>query len=361
MGNKKNDISKTFLGHVLLIGACIILISVGIVYWVDPFFQFRVKDNQYLMIPVFVNPGLARHGDYNTVIIGSSMIQNFDLSILRENPAIKPVKLGLGGMNIPEIEVTYNLTQKDKVDTYIICLDLPQFNLYNPPIKYPSHLYKDGIWNKVKYLFSYDAAYRYTPVDIALPLWINYDGAYIPESIRFRTKLDNLGNFISDSEFSAEKVKSLYLSGQTVTFPQINGMEKRMRDNLNSLLKTLDFDANKDKDYVIMFPPFSALYWHLTKVDNYNDQYIAFLKEIIIALNNYNNVKVLFYCDMDEIINLNNYTDITHYSPEVAKDIVENLFTDKYVINQSNLDTSINRLDSLVQVFEQENTDWLNK
>lgn len=360
MDSKGNNISKRFFVWVMLIFISLVSVYIAIVYWVDPFFQYRVKDNQYFILPVFVNPGLARNGDYNTVIIGSSMIQNFDLSILRKKPNIKPVKLGLGGMNIPEIGVTYNLTKKDQVKTFIINFDLPQFNLYNPPVKYPDYLYKDGVWNKMKYLFSYDAAYRYTPVNIVLPIWIKY-GKNVPESITFRTKLDNLGNFISESEFSKERVKSLYLSGQTVTFPQMDGMEDRMRNNLDSLQKYVDFNTYKDKEYIIMFPPFSALYWHLTKSDGYHDQYIKFTKDVITTLGKYKNVKILFYCDMDEIINLDNYTDITHYSPQVAKVIVENIFSDRYIINQINMDKRMSRLDSLVQVFEQENADWLKK
>lgn len=74
-----------------------------VTYIVDPYFQYRVKDNSYMLNGWYVGPGLIKNYDYDTLIIGSSMTQNFDMDVFRENLGNSPLHIGLGGINWTEI------------------------------------------------------------------------------------------------------------------------------------------------------------------------------------------------------------------------------------------------------------------
>ena len=70
----------------------------AIAYIIDPFFQFRVRDNTYKLSSWFVSSGLIENYDYDTLIIGSSMTQNFTMDVVREELGVHPLKIGIGGI-----------------------------------------------------------------------------------------------------------------------------------------------------------------------------------------------------------------------------------------------------------------------
>ena len=111
---------------VLLLALISLLCAVT--YIVDPYFQYRVKDNSYMLNGYYVGPGLIRNYDYDTLIIGSSMTQNFDMDIFRENLGNSPLHIGLGAMNWTEIkEMLCFADSVGKATDYYVCVDLGGF------------------------------------------------------------------------------------------------------------------------------------------------------------------------------------------------------------------------------------------
>jgi len=74
----------------------------GIAYAVDPFMQFRTRDNAYFLQEWYVSGGLVKNYDYDTLILGSSVTQNFDMDVFRQELGVKPLHIGLGGMTPEE-------------------------------------------------------------------------------------------------------------------------------------------------------------------------------------------------------------------------------------------------------------------
>ena len=81
----------------------LLLLSAGTVYVVDPFEHYRqasfytpLYDNQ-----VYCNSGIARHYDYDAVLLGSSMVENTRASSLDEHFGVRSVKLPFkGGLSL---------------------------------------------------------------------------------------------------------------------------------------------------------------------------------------------------------------------------------------------------------------------
>ncbi|MDU1891581.1 MAG: hypothetical protein E6767_12915 [Dysgonomonas sp.] len=339
--------------------ACIGLIS----YLVDPFFQFRAKEGTtYFLNPRFVNGGLAKHYDYNTVVMGSSMMQNMNLSILRENdPSVKPVKLSTGGMNYLEMEYLYSFVDKEKAKTIILNLDIPTFNLLFEDMRYPHYLYEDGFVNKLEYLYGYETFVRYVPIDIGLTLYLKDEGHMTPK-YHMKTSIENIGNISLDTEYGEGRVKMMYLTGQTVS-PQATGedMVPRMKQRLDTLLSRLEIEKYKDIDYTVILPPYSVLYWYNAKREGYYDTFRDFVNYILEKTEGYENLKIVFFFDAEETADLNHYSDITHFDPVLSDMIMENINNPDYVLNSSNIEERLNRLDSLVNKFTEDNNDWLPK
>ena len=104
----------------------IVLLLSGVAYIVDPFMQFRPRDNAYLLEEWYVGSGLIKTYDYDTLILGSSMIQNFDMDVFRQELGVKPLHVGIGAMSPEEMAEFLNLAyDTGKADTYYLCVDLP--------------------------------------------------------------------------------------------------------------------------------------------------------------------------------------------------------------------------------------------
>lgn len=341
----------------------IILICIGYIsYTVDPFLQFRVNaDKHYFLNPRLVNGGLAKNADYNTVALGSSMVQNYNISILRAHDAsCNPVKLSTGGMNYMEMEYLYSFIKKDQVSSFIINLDIPQFNLPFEEIRYPKYLYDDGILNKLEYLYGYETCIRFTPIDIGLSIYLK-DKTDISPEYRMKTNIDEIGNNSLDNIYNGEYVKQLYLNGTGVSFQVQEGMTERMQSRLDSLLSRLEVSKYKSATYTFVLPPYSALYWYHTKKAGYYSQFIDFIHYLEKSIQKYDNARIMFFFDSDEITDLNYYSDISHFSPALSDKILNNIHNEEYLLSSDNINYKIQRLDSLVNSYIEENKDWLPK
>lgn len=358
------DIKKESKRYLLIFTATTIgllaLIALFI-YIVDPFFQYRTRDKQYILNPIYNNPGLAKHYDYNTVVIGSSMVQNYNLETLRKIEGVKPVKLASGAISIPEITFLYNQTNKKDVNTYIINLDMVQFNEWMPPFRYPNYLFSGKILDRLQYHFAYESVVRYGLTDAILAPYLALTKEKdIPEKLKKRYSIDDIGNFSLDAVYNdAERVKDLYHRGITVQTPQMYEMDERMISNIDKLLSNLEIDKNLDKQFIFVLPPYSAAYWHVTKKDNYYHYLLDGIKYLCRQTDKYKNVRIQFFYNLKQVTDLSRYSDITHFDPETSDYMLENLTNSDYTITVQNMDEWLNILDSTVIDFEERNLDWL--
>lgn len=362
MTDKKNKYSSIKYLKVFIVSSIVVLLCIGAIsYIVDPFFQFRVNTNgRYILNPRFVNGGLAKHYDYNTVFLGSSMFQNLDMSVVRNNfPNCKPVKLSSGGMNMTEMLYLYSYIKMDSVKDIVINIDMPLFARMDKSMRYPRYLYEDKLINKLKYLYGYETLIQYIPADIGMTLYFK-KGDEIPLSYKMKTDIDNIGSDRLASEFSEEVVKHQYINNiRGVSYLILSDMNKRMETRWDETLQELNIEKYPEVNYTFLFPSYSALYWHHTRESGYYDNFMNFIHYFIQSIQKYNNVKVAFFLDRDEITDLNNYSDITHFGPQLSDSIALNIHNPKYNLTSTNIDEKIQRTDSLVNSFIEKNRDWL--
>lgn len=362
IADKKRCTSKTFL-KAFIISSFVMLFCIGFFgYIIDPFFQYRVNTNShYILNPRLVNGGLAKNYDYNTVLLGSSMVQNYNMSLLSEKyPEVKPVKLSSGGMNIPEMEYLYSFVNIGNTKDFIINIDIALFNQYGIGNRYPKYLYENGILNKLKYLYGYETWMQFIPADIGMTLYFKIKKD-VPLAWRMKTSIDDIGNNSFDVNYSAENVKTQYINGISVSPQVMKDMKVRMESTLDSLLAHMEISKHKDIKYTFVFSSYSALYWYHAKKNNYYEPFMDFVYYFNRSIEKFDNVRIAFFFDRKEITDLNYYSDITHFGPVLSDTILTNLYNPKYELSSLNIERRMSTVDSLVNSFIEKNKDWLPK
>lgn len=359
--NNKYITNKKFILYSVVFCLCFLLINLLVVYRVDPFFKYRVTDKKYILNPIYNNYGIAKNQVYDCAVIGSSMVQNYDLDILRDKYNFSPIKLANGAMSVEEMIEVYGWTKDKEPSNYIINFDLIQFNEVDPYSKYPKYISSNKMLDKLKYFYSYESAVRYTTTDIFTSLLMTkYSYDDFPEKIKERLSLDDIGSFRYTTDYNKEgEIKSMYKGRVNLSQPFLVDVVERSTRQADKVIDVLDFSNNLDKNYSIVFPPYSVLYWLITQDDKYFDELMIVFQHICNRLSSYPNVRVLCFYNLDSITNLNRYSDVTHFDGLTSDVILKNLDNDDYLVTQYNIQDFINNLKTKIEEYRLNNRDWL--
>lgn len=158
---------KSSLKILTLVLAAALLITL-INWFVDPFMKFRVNKNlKYFYTNAnerYINSGIAKHMEYNTAIVGTSMVENFSITDVNALMHTKSVKLPFSGGSAQEFSILVNhLLAQDKADTIIYGLDyfayknmLKSDDLKGSEPPFPHEMYDDSLLSNLKYLIAYN-------------------------------------------------------------------------------------------------------------------------------------------------------------------------------------------------------------
>ncbi len=283
-----------------------------ITYYVDPFFQYRVTDNRYFINERFCAPGLIKNYDYDTIIIGSSMTQNFDMDYFREKLDCQPLHIGIGGMQDEDL-LKYVLLANDigKAKDYYLCVDIHDFSRESES-NVVDYLMKSDIISHAQYALSYESLFRFIPIDIACGI-LTETGYPLPKAFSSKSSIDSFGYWGDEYEFGEKIVLDSYGGGVTVTDVDLNNLYERMINSIDDFFSQLDFDSTER--YHFFFPPYSSLYWYNARKEGYMDIFFD-AKEYFIEKAIEYGASVYDFQSADFTTDLNNYRDITHYKPE---------------------------------------------
>ena len=113
----KNWIIKTFIAFI-----SVMLIIGIIIYTIDPFMYYRLpKTNNYKFDQQYCNAGIIKNANYDSAIVGSSMVHLFNPQVARDTMGINPVKLSWGGARPNDLNYLVNEAIKYKdAKTFIL-------------------------------------------------------------------------------------------------------------------------------------------------------------------------------------------------------------------------------------------------
>ena len=311
-----NKCKKWLLSTVAAILIFLIL-SAAAVAAVDPFFQYHapLADFPYLVDNQLTqNPGMAKHLEYDSVILGSSMTVNFDTRWFEELMGLHAVKLNYSGAypkdqsNIMELI----FDSDNQVSTVFLGVDVATYTGGVEETKYPVpyYLYDDNLFNDVQYLLNKDVLLNYILRPLADP--DKTDLATVYQS------------WWTDEYYNIQWVMHNYKQPEAVE-------EKTPVDAyLVSTGRNLDvnicpyIEQNPNTVFYVFFPPGSILFWNDIMQENHLEATMAEFQYIADRLLAYDNVRVFFFPNQEWIVtDLNNYADEIHYHSKINRYMTE--------------------------------------
>lgn len=308
--------AKKWLFRLLALTLSLVALMCAAAYWVDPYMQYRVRDNRYLLNSRLVTPGLIKNDDYDTVLIGSSMIQNTDMALFRETLGGKPLKITTGAISLKEIQkLTDKINQVGKAQNYYICLDQYLFapEKWDDMDRFPDYLMDDDLFNDYRYLLGYETWTKFMPIDLGLSA-ARALNISLPEKFTRAMSIDGMEDWRDDWAFGSEVVLSLYAPPPKGKDYDLDRLLGRMEGRFDEYLTHLDFETGA---YTFFFPPYSALFWNYAEEAGYGDLYLAFKTYAEERLLGMPNVKIFDFQNADLTTDLDQYKDYTHYAPSV--------------------------------------------
>lgn len=325
---KNNNYKKALL--ILLFTAGLLLSCIaGLVIVVDPFFQYHKPlpglnyaiDNQLSQ-----NAGIIKNFDYDSVILGSSMTDNFDTDLFDELFDIYSIKLCTNAAYPKDIDMMLSLINRHHPDIDTVFLGIDPHNYTVEPeltsYPYPKYLYDENLFNDCAYVFNKDVILDYI---------------IKPQVQKNNTKRNEIYWNWPYMYYGQEVIRESYtapvISG--VTIPEDAYYEKTAY-NFNTYILPY-IEKMEDTQFVVFFPPYSILYWYEQMAGGCIEARMHQMEQITEALLSYPNVRVFYFQnDYTYITDYNNYCDSTHYRHEMNDYMTECFQTGEYELTKEN-------------------------
>ena len=156
---------KLWVAGYLAIVLAALGVAGGLVYKVDPFFHYHAPDTETYYYRLnnerSQNNGISRNFDYDALITGTSMTENFTTTEMDALFGTHSIKVCYSGGTYREINdnLKIALASQPKLKTVVRCLDMEKFTQGKDEMRtdlgaYPTYLYDDNPFNDLKYVLN---------------------------------------------------------------------------------------------------------------------------------------------------------------------------------------------------------------
>lgn len=329
----------SFLAFVLVFAGVV----GGFMVAVDPlqFYHKASYEPLYSGEQRYQNPGLAKNYNYDTVILGSSMTENFIPSKVEEALGGDVIKLSIEGSTSIEQRMIADLALgTGQVKTVLWGFDY--FTLRDNNVReaesFPFYLYDDNVFNDYKYIFNVSNI-KHAFGALLLP-----KDKY-PQYRNF----DRLNNWDGYAKYGSDKVLMKWIeawnyeqtSGESE--PDYELVKQRFDDNVLTLIK-----AHPEVQFKIYYPPYSVIrqqVWYKLNPERFYNQ-LTMKKYMFEQLGSLDNVTLYdFQSDESITYNLDNYKDLSHHSGAINQWIVEQIAAGTHQVTAENVDELNSKLE----------------
>ncbi len=337
---------KWFIGFIIELFLLLTGVSL-IVIVVDPYFHYHkpVRSMFYsLNNERSQNDGILKHFEYDAVITGTSMAQNFKTSEFNEIFGTDAVKVCFSGGSYKEINENLQraFDSGHEIKYVLRCLDYGKIIEANDTMRsdlgeYPEYLYDYNIFNDVKYILNKEIVFK-----ICLPMLIE---SYVNGKEGGRTSFDEYSFWGSNQTYGGEIVlgdKKEYVKSEEVcTFTEREHaiVQENIEQNVIKLAR-----EHPDTIFYYFFSPYSIAYWaglyEAGKIDRQIDaeQYAI---ELILTCPN---IKLYSFNNCWDITtDLNNYKDSNHYGDWINTDILRMIYEGTGLLTEDNYQSYIDK------------------
>jgi len=306
----------------------------------------------------YQNPGLAKNFSYDTIIIGSSMTENFVPSYLNEKLGGNALKLSMSGASAYEENLIVQVALKTgQVENILWGLDYASLKgasdrVRNEDVPFPFYLYDQYSVNDLAYLLSIT-----TLESSSIDLFNN-----IRNRPPANADLERLNNWSSWFSYDRDIMLKLWREDQAKRkagikqYDKTDGSFPAMQLSFNTNILPL-IKNNPQVNFIIYYPPYSILRYRSI----YEEDPAQFFSElqvkryIFTCLEGSDNVILYdFQSDKNLITMLSHYKDFSHHSQAFNEFIIDSIARNdvRYRVTPWNLETMLSDLKEQVETLD---------
>lgn len=325
---------KNFRDIILLIIFFIIGVM-SIVVIIDPFFHYHkpLKHINYFMTnnqQRYMNNGIVRNFDYDAIMTGTSMTENFRSTQFDSIFNTNSIKVPFSGGSYKEINDIVEVALKNNRNIKYVFRGLDYGKIREKYDKmsydnYPTYLYDDNIFNDYKYILS--------------------KGAFFQSLINIIKSFKSIKRIDFD-EYSSWRNRPNGKEVVLCTYKR-NQQEKEIENLSTKEIKIIKENIEKNilelpKKYpnvkfLYFITPYSIVYWDFINQNREILKQLEAEKIMIEMILEVPNIELYsFFNNYDLITNLGNYKDVEHYSYKINDKILEWISQDKYRLKKDN-------------------------
>lgn len=338
-------------------GVFIVIFSAfcAVVWYVDPFRLFHqpfMCKNQVYDDMRYNARWFIKSGDYDSIILGTSMLANTSAKEAAELLGGKFINISIWGSSLEQRAILMNYALKKKPIKKII-ISLDRGGLVPVDVKLDNKvsanrfdfLYTDNsnifkVYMNIKFISKIFSFKCEEDANMDMPSsWMLKWGD------RTEQRFGGLENWIKtykdkDMQTTMQMLSAAAIMALNGYQPQnlLNAyyLEKYQKDLDNNVLKFAKDYPNTE--FVLVIPPYFMAYNSILRFSA--DGYSALQKELIRYVLNQklSNIKLYAYDYLDFTYDVRNYMDLGHYSPEINSKILQMLSKKEGELNLSNLD-----------------------
>lgn len=299
---------------------------VAIVVAVDPFFHYHkpLTNLLYYRLPaqdlLFLNDGILRHFDYEGLLIGTSMVENTDVTPLEEAYDARFVKAIYPGATFGDLDEAIRTALDAQPHVRVVVrspdtshlLDEPDRTVY-PTDEMPAYLYDTNPLNDAPYVLSWQVLRQR-----CVPMLLGRLRGASPGIDSF----DQYGNWMA-SEESGHTGAAYVLEGKDSYVPadEFSQLEPVRRAEIDESIEDdvlATIRANPQVEFVFYIPPYGITWW-MDKCENGTiEMRRAAEEELLSRLVACENVRVFGFQNLfDVTTNLDLYRDRQHFTSPV--------------------------------------------
>ena len=330
-----------------IIGYLVIVIAILSVFAskmiaVDPYFHFHAPNTDayfyYLNNQRSQNDGIMRNFDYEGIITGSSMTENFKTSEADEIFGAKFVKVPFSGGTYNEINnrLTAAANRNQNLKYVIRGLDMYYFfddkdALRSDLGRYPTYLYDDNWFNDVEYVFNRDVFFQRVYPMLKENQKPDFQGGITPFDAYSNWMIYNFPfghkTLFPDGFKAVESATPVKLDQN-----DIDAVTANVQQNVTALAQKYP-----DVTFYYFIPPYSAAWWYSLLVNGKLNRQIDAERIVIEEILKCGNIKLFsFNCIFDMITDLNNYKDETHYGEWINSLMLRYMYDGNYQLTRAN-------------------------
>lgn len=311
-----------------------------LVFTIDPFMHYRKPDLDRYFYRLdnqrSQNDGIIKHFDYDAMITGTSMTENFRTTEADRLFGCHFIKTSFSGGLYKEINDNIKNAFKENPDlkTVIRCLDIRLFDTVKDEGRddlgrYPTYLYDSNPFNDVEYLLNRDVVF-----ERSLEMTLEKDKEGFEPGI---TSFDDYSRWQERYTFGS---KTVLQDGAKTEDPAqthlSDDVKQIIRENIAQNVTNLA-DEHPEIDFYYYYSPYSAAVWDKWKRKGTLYEHLEAVRYVTELILPHKNIHLFSFNGRTDIItDLNNYKDETHYACWVNSLILKWIHDGKYQLTEDN-------------------------